>query len=83
MCAGKRHLVGLVRGRSEIWDTIGLMLASVYRTGKATWSEDALTFFARNLPREKVKALTWVQRGDTSASSGHETIGLPGLHSVR
>jgi signal transduction histidine kinase/DNA-binding response OmpR family regulator len=39
---------------SEIWDTIGPMLESVYATGKATWSEELLLFIARNLPREEV-----------------------------
>jgi PAS domain S-box-containing protein len=39
---------------SEIWDTIGPMLKGVYATGKATWSEDVLMFFARRLPREEV-----------------------------
>jgi PAS domain S-box-containing protein len=38
----------------EIWDTIGPMLASVYETAKATWSEDVLMFFARKLPLEEV-----------------------------
>lgn len=38
----------------EIWDTIGPMLASVYATGQATWSEDVLMFFARRLPLEEV-----------------------------
>jgi signal transduction histidine kinase len=38
----------------EIWPTIGPMLQSVYDTGKATWSEDVLMFFARNLPLEEV-----------------------------
>lgn len=39
---------------SEIWETIGPMLESVRATGKATWSEDLLMFFARRLPREEV-----------------------------
>src|SRR5262249_44023909 len=39
---------------SEIWETIGPMLKSVYATSHATWSEDVLMFFARNLPREEV-----------------------------
>ncbi len=39
---------------SEIWDTIGPMLQSVYASGKATWSEDLLMFFARRLPLEEV-----------------------------
>jgi hypothetical protein len=39
---------------SEIWETIGPMLESVCATGKATWSEDLLMFFARRLPREEV-----------------------------
>jgi hypothetical protein len=30
------------------------MLEGVYATGKATWSEDSLFFFARQLPREEV-----------------------------
>ena len=38
----------------EIWDTIGPMLEGAYATGKATWSEDSLYFFARQLPREEV-----------------------------
>src|SRR3712207_883136 len=39
---------------SEIWHTIGPMLEGVIETGKATWSEDVLMFFARNLPLEEV-----------------------------
>ena len=39
---------------SEIWDTIGPMLESMQTTGKATWSEDVLFFFERNLTREEV-----------------------------
>lgn len=39
---------------SEIWDTIGPMLESVYRTGDATWSYDSEYFFDRDLPREEV-----------------------------
>jgi hypothetical protein len=38
----------------EIWPTIGPMLKGVYATGKATWSEDLLMFFARRLPLEQV-----------------------------
>jgi len=34
----------------EIWDTIGPMLQSIRETGKATWSEDILMFFDRELP---------------------------------
>jgi PAS domain-containing protein len=54
----KKHprVLGLL-GREcwgEIWDTIGPMLEGVRATGTATWSEDALYFFARNLPREEV-----------------------------
>jgi hypothetical protein len=39
---------------SEIWPTIGPMLESVYETHTATWSEDVLMFFARDLPLEEV-----------------------------
>jgi signal transduction histidine kinase len=39
---------------AEIWDTVGAMLESVYRTGDATWSDDSQWFFARHLPREEV-----------------------------
>ncbi|HVE41516.1 MAG TPA: ATP-binding protein [Planctomycetota bacterium] len=38
----------------DIWDTIGPMLQSVRDTGKATWSEDILMFFDRELPKEEV-----------------------------
>jgi signal transduction histidine kinase len=38
----------------DIWDTIGPMLESVRKTGKATWSEDVLMFFDRELPKEEV-----------------------------
>jgi PAS fold len=39
---------------AEIWDTIGPMLEDVRRTGAATWSDDFLFFFERDLPREEV-----------------------------
>ena len=39
---------------AEIWDTIGPMLEGVRRTGAATWSDDFLFFFERELPREEV-----------------------------
>ena len=39
---------------AEIWDTIGPMLEGVRRTGAATWSDDFLFFFERDLPREEV-----------------------------
>ena len=39
---------------AEIWDTIGPMLEGVRRTGAATWSDDFLSFFERDLPREEV-----------------------------
>ena len=39
---------------SDIWDTIDPLFQSVQRTGEASWSEDFLFFFARNLPREEV-----------------------------
>jgi PAS domain S-box-containing protein len=38
----------------EIWDTIGPMLEGVRATGRATWSDDSLFFFARKLPQEEV-----------------------------
>ena len=38
----------------EIWETIGPMLEGVRATGKATWSQDLLMFFARRLPLEEV-----------------------------
>jgi signal transduction histidine kinase/DNA-binding response OmpR family regulator len=38
----------------EIWPTIGPMLAGVYATATATWSEDVQMFFARDLPLEEV-----------------------------
>src|SRR5579864_6928676 len=38
---------------SEIWDTIGSMLASVLDTGQATWSEDLQLILNRNLPSEE------------------------------
>src|SRR5918992_5348578 len=38
----------------EIWDPIGPMLESVFKTGQATWSNDFLFFFARRLTREEV-----------------------------
>jgi signal transduction histidine kinase len=39
---------------SEVWDTIGPMIEGVLRTGVASWSEDFLMFFDRELPREEV-----------------------------
>jgi PAS domain S-box-containing protein len=41
-------------GWGEIWDTIEPMLDSVYRTGRATWSDHFQFFFDRKLPREEV-----------------------------
>jgi hypothetical protein len=42
----------------EIWHTIGPMLASVYETGKATWSEDVqMFFFAPPAARRSIRAL--------------------------
>lgn len=38
----------------EIWQEIGPMLASVYRSGQATWSYDEEYYFDRHLPREEV-----------------------------
>ncbi len=38
----------------EIWDTIGPMIDRVFQTGEASWSEDILMFFDRQLPREEV-----------------------------
>ena len=37
----------------EIWSTVGPMLASVFETGEATWSEDLLLVMERNIPREE------------------------------
>lgn len=39
---------------AEIWDTIGPMIEDVLSTGKASWSEDILMFFDRELPKEEV-----------------------------
>jgi signal transduction histidine kinase len=39
---------------SDIWDAIDPLFQSVMCGGEATWSEDFLFFFARNLPREEV-----------------------------
>jgi signal transduction histidine kinase len=41
-------------GCSEIWETVGPMLASVYATGLATRTSDSQFFFRRLLPREEV-----------------------------
>lgn len=39
---------------SEIWPVVGPMLEGVLATGEATWSEDLLLIFDRNLPQEEV-----------------------------
>jgi PAS domain S-box-containing protein len=39
---------------SDSWNVIGPILEGVRATGRATWSEDTLLFFARNRPREEV-----------------------------
>jgi signal transduction histidine kinase len=39
---------------SEIWPTIGPMIESVIATGVASWSEDILMFFERQVPKEEV-----------------------------
>ncbi|MGH7793797.1 MAG: sensor histidine kinase [Candidatus Binatia bacterium] len=39
---------------SEIWDTIGPMIDTVLATGEASWSEDILMFFDRELPKKEV-----------------------------
>ena len=38
---------------SEIWPLIGPILAGVYRTGQATWSEDLRLILRRHLPQEE------------------------------
>ena len=38
---------------SEIWHIISEMLAGVFSTGEATWSEDFLYVLNRHLPREE------------------------------
>src|SRR5262245_44728340 len=38
----------------EIWDTIGPMIERVFDDGSASWSEDILMFFDRDLPHEEV-----------------------------
>lgn len=43
---------------SEVWDTIQPMLASVFRTAQATWSQDTELYYNRRLPREEVY-ITW------------------------
>ncbi len=39
---------------AEIWPTIGPMLEGVRKSGEASWSEDILMFFDRDLPKEEV-----------------------------
>ena len=39
---------------AELWDTIGPMIDRVFADGTASWSEDILMFFARDLPQEEV-----------------------------
>jgi signal transduction histidine kinase len=39
---------------SEIWPTIGPMIETVMATGVASWSEDILMFFEREVPKEEV-----------------------------
>lgn len=43
---------------TEIWPTIGPMLDGVRATREATWSEDTLLIFDRDLPKEEVYC-TW------------------------
>src|SRR5262249_52889042 len=38
----------------EIWDTIGPTIERVFSDGTASWSEDILMFFDRELPQEEV-----------------------------
>jgi signal transduction histidine kinase len=38
----------------ELWDTIGPMIHEVFTAGSASWSEDILMFFDRELPKEEV-----------------------------
>ena len=59
---------------SEIWDTVGPMLESVYATGRATWSDRQSFFFARNLPCEEVHVrFTY---GPIFAADGHAVQGV-------
>ncbi|WP_395408244.1 hypothetical protein ACHMW6_16995 [Pseudoduganella sp. UC29_106] len=39
---------------AEVWDTIGPMINKVRSAGEASWSEDTLMFFDRQLPQEEV-----------------------------
>jgi len=39
---------------SEIWSMIGPMIERVLTTGEASWSEDTLMYFDRNVPAEEV-----------------------------
>jgi signal transduction histidine kinase len=39
---------------AEVWETIGPMIESVRTSGRASWSEDTLLFFDRELTREEV-----------------------------
>src|SRR5262249_11991415 len=39
---------------SEIWTTIGPMIEAVIASKEASWSEDILMFFERDLPKEEV-----------------------------
>ena len=39
---------------SEIWPTIGPMIENVMATGAASWAEDMLMFFERQVPKEEV-----------------------------
>ena len=41
---------------AEIWPTIGPMIDDVMATGAASWSEDILMFFERQVPKEEVYA---------------------------
>ncbi len=40
----------------ELWDTIGPMIHEVFTAGNASWSEDILMFFDRELPKEEIYA---------------------------
>jgi len=39
---------------AEVWETIGPMIERVRSAGQASWSEDMLMFFDRELPKEEV-----------------------------
>lgn len=58
---------------AEIWDTIGPMIEAVFTTGNASWSEDILMFFDRDLPREEVYVTFSFS---PVLGAGHEVDGL-------